>query len=143
MSSHERLQGQGAMRARRRWGCAAGIALLLGAAGAPAALAGEADRAEIEALLEFVGSSGCDFVRNGIHHRPEDAREHLEMKLARAGDRVETAEDFVRYVATGSSITGRPYGVACPGQETRESRDWLLAELERLRKARKTAPAAD
>jgi len=113
------------------------LAVLIQLAWGPApASAGEQDRAEIEALLVFVGSSGCDFIRNGIRHRPEEAREHLAMKLSRAGGRVETAEDFIRYVATGSSITGRPYGVACPEADTIESRGWLLTELERLRAAR-------
>lgn len=125
------------MRERARW-CCCWIALLVVLAGGASATT--ADRREIEALLAFVGTSGCDFVRNGIRHRPEDAREHLAMKLSRAGSRVETAEDFVRYVATGSSITGRPYGVSCPGKEMIESRHWLLNELERMRAARPVAP---
>jgi len=128
------------VKERARW-CASWIALLVLLVGGAFAADGTAtDRQEIEQLLDFVGTSGCDFIRNGIRHHPEDAREHLAMKLSRAGGRVETAEDFVRYVATGSSITGRPYGVACPGKKMIESRLWLITELERLRASRGVAP---
>ena len=36
---------------------------------------------------------------------------HLRLKLRAAGSRVSTAEDFIRYCATESSVSGKPYEI--------------------------------
>ena len=40
--------------------------------------------AEIEYLLEAIGSSACMFIRNGERHAATEAESHLRMKYRRA-----------------------------------------------------------
>ncbi len=61
---------------------------------------------KIQALLEAVETSGVQFIRNGTAYGGKEARSHLELKLSRAGGRIKTAEHFIEYLATKSSMTG-------------------------------------
>ena len=83
-------------------------------------------------LLLFVEQSGCTFIRNGKHYDALKAREHIEKKYEYYKDRITTAEDFILYSATKSSITGEPYRVICNGVNMATS-DWLKEELAELR----------
>ncbi len=88
---------------------------------------------KIRALLEALGSSNLIFIRNDVEYPAVQAKSHLEMKLSRAGSRIRTADDFIRYLATKSSATGRPYYVKLPDGNKIESAVWLrkkLAEIE-------------
>jgi hypothetical protein len=89
---------------------------------------------EIDHLLAFVDSSGCTYVRNGKEYSPAEAREHIGRKYDYIRDRISTTEQFIRYAATESSISGKPYTVICGGQEE-PSADWLKRELARYRAA--------
>lgn len=93
-----------------------------------------ASEAEIERLLQFVGTSGCSFERNGSMHAPAEAEAHLRRKLAATSGRITDANTFIDRVASKSSWTGRPYHVDCANQELL-ARDWLYAELQRIRAA--------
>ncbi len=104
---------------------------LLGIAGLAAAQTPRAEQARIDGLLLGVASSGCAMQRNGTTHDAQAAAQHLRMKLDRAGERVQTAAQFIDIVASGSSISGRPYLVLCPGQPPQSARDWLRAQLSR------------
>ena len=86
----------------------------------------------IESLLLFVEQSECTFIRNGKHYDALKAREHIEKKYAYYKDRITTAEDFILYSATKSTITGEPYRVICNGVNMVTS-DWLKEELAELR----------
>ena len=88
---------------------------------------------EIASLLLFIEQSECTFTRNGKHYDSLEAREHIEKKYAYYKERMTTAEDFILYSATKSSITGEPYMVICNGVNMATS-DWLNAELAELRK---------
>lgn len=103
----------------------------------PARPAGEPtqarETARIAALLDAVEHSGARFVRNGMEYSGVEGRRHLEGKLRHAGERSQTAEEFIEGVATRSSLSGRPYLVRTPEGEEVESGVWLrrkLAELE-------------
>jgi hypothetical protein len=89
---------------------------------------------EIDHLLAFVGSSGCTYVRNGKQYESAEAREHIERKYDYIKDRISSTEEFIRYAATESSISGEPYKVICEGDEE-PSADWLQRELARYRAA--------
>ena len=93
---------------------------------------GEGVRQEINHLLQYIESSGCIFIRNGKESTPAEARVHIQEKYDHFRDRVKTTEDFIKYTATKSSISGKPYKVRCNGRETRNA-DWLHTELEKLR----------
>ena len=86
---------------------------------------------EIASLLLFIEQSECTFIRNGKHYDALKAREHIEKKYTYYKERITTAEDFILYSATKSSITGEPYMVICNGMNMVTS-DWLKAELAEL-----------
>jgi hypothetical protein len=104
--------------------------------GSSQAALNEEGKKEVDALLAFVESSGCLFIRNGSEHQPADARKHLQKKLdyLQDKDKVDSAEDFIALAATKSSMSGEPYQVNCQGQ-LQPSADWLNTELSRLRQA--------
>jgi Family of unknown function (DUF5329) len=100
-----------------------------------------AAKAEIQHLLDYLGSSGCQFFRNGAWHSSGDARDHVQKKYAVLLDRgmVKTTEDFIARAASESSVSGQPYRVRCAGNEPVTSGKWLAAELARYRQL-KPAP---
>jgi hypothetical protein len=100
----------------------------------PAAVASADGRAEDEIghLLDFVAASSCTFVRNGTEFAADKAREHLASKYRFVASRIATAEDFIKHLATQSSMSGEPYHVKC-GKTDALSGDWLNAELKRYR----------
>jgi hypothetical protein len=113
----------------------AAIASIAFAASLPAAAAEPLPaKAEIDHLLQYVAASSCTFIRNGDEYPADKARDHLASKYGFAGARIATAEDFIKYLATRSSISGAPYHVRC-GKTDALSGQWLAAELDRYRNA--------
>jgi Family of unknown function (DUF5329) len=135
-SSPERWPRIGAMRITALLLRALPFALLLQAA--TAAPLPAAARAEVDALLDRLQTSGCEFNRNGSWHAGADARGHLLKKLdyLEGKDLVKTTEQFIERGASASSLSGKPYLVRCAGQAPVESARWLTAELQQLRTAR-------
>jgi hypothetical protein len=136
---HDRsgLQRRGSRPARllRRGLPALALALFAGLAGAsPDAGA----QREIDHLLDYIGASHCTFVRNGERFDAAKAREHLAMKLNFVRWRLSTADEFVRYLATESSVTHEPYLIVC-GNRERPAGPWLASELAHYRKLERTA----
>lgn len=93
---------------------------------------------EIAALIQALGSSGCQFQRNGTWYPAGEARAHLQRKYdyLRKRDLVANAEQFIERAGTRSSISGKAYAVRCPGQDTVPSAQWLGARLSGLRHAK-------
>ncbi len=96
------------------------------------AWAARTEQARIDALLAAVETSGCQFERNGSQYSAVEGAKHLRTKLDGAGDRVQTAAQFIERIATGSSQSGKPYRVLCPGQPAMPSRAWLEARLAEM-----------
>jgi hypothetical protein len=105
---------------------------------APAPAAPPAIEAQtIEALIQAVANlEGAVFIRNGTEHTPKAAAEHLRLKWRNAGSRVKTAPEFIRYCASGSSVSGKPYEMRLKDGRTVLARDWLWTELKRMEAAR-------
>lgn len=97
-----------------------------------AALAARSEQVRIDALLGAIETSGCRFERNGTEYAAGEGAAHLRSKLERAGDRIQTAAQFIERVASGSSQSGKPYRVLCPGQPAQLSRQWLESRLAAL-----------
>ena len=91
---------------------------------------------EIEHLLDFVEHSDCTFVRNNSVYNGARAREHIQKKYIRVKKRIKelSAEQFIRYAASRSSLSQKPYLVHC-GVRTISSESWLLEELEYYRQS--------
>jgi len=115
------------------------LGALLGLLAAPASAEPppQAQR-EIAQLIEALGSSGCQFQRNGTWYPAGEARAHLQRKYdyLRKRDLVANAEQFIERAGTRSSISGKAYAVRCPGQGTVPSAQWLGARLSALRHAK-------
>ena len=85
---------------------------------------------EINHLLIFIGSSQCEFFRNGTWHSGAEAADHIKGKydyVLRRG-RIKSTEDFIALAASKSSISGKAYKVRC-GEQELTSAGWLSAEL--------------
>lgn len=126
---------------RRRWDAVpllvtAMLVLLFGVADASAQAASTpAVNDEIDQLLSALGSSKCQFNRNGTWHSAEEATRHLSRKrdyLAKKG-LVTTTESLIALAASKSSLSGTPYQVRCPGAPTVKSSVWLTRQLAELR----------
>jgi hypothetical protein len=92
----------------------------------------EGVKQEISHLLQYIENSGCTFIRNGKAYDAVEARVHIQKKYDYFKVRTKTTEDFIKYAATKSSMSGKPYKVRC---ETREilCAEWLTVELEKFR----------
>lgn len=92
-------------------------------------------RAEIDALLARLESSGCRFNRNGSWHDAAEAKAHLLRKLAYVERRgsLQSTEQFIDVAASGSSTSNRPYQVQCGTGAPETSRAWLNRELAAVR----------
>jgi hypothetical protein len=80
----------------------------------PALLLGRDAREQqrIDYLFQSLSSlKGAVFVRNTGEYDAQAARDHLQKKLNFAGERVKTAEDFIKYCASESSMTHQPYKI--------------------------------
>lgn len=87
---------------------------------------------EIDHLLRYIETSGCTFDRNATIHDSRDAGAHIRKKYDHTKRWIKSTEDFIRYAATKSSISGRPYRVVCEGVEM-PTAEWLADELARFR----------
>ncbi len=92
----------------------------------------ESMKEEISHLLEYISSSGCTFIRNSSGHTAEEAIEHIQKKYDYFKSRIKTTEDFIKYAATKSTLSGKLYKVRCSGMEI-PCADWLKTELDRFR----------
>lgn len=92
------------------------------------------EKRRIEFLIESVAQLDAVFVRNSTEHSPEEAAEHLEIKLRYVMSRVNlstfTAEQFVEQVASKSSLTGKPYMIHFSNGISVPAKDWLLNQLK-------------
>ncbi len=90
---------------------------------------------EIDHLLVYIRDSTCQFIRNDKVYDAAEARSHIQKKYDYLRSRIKTTEDFIRYAASQSSMSGKPYRIRC-GDETMLCADWLREELERYRQQR-------
>lgn len=99
-------------------------------------------RAEIDALLASLSSSGCEFQRNGSWHNATEARSHLLRKLDYLEKKslVKRTEDFIEGAASSSSMSGKAYQVRCAGASPVDSGGWMRSQLKAIRGA--PAPGA-
>lgn len=113
------------------------LTLLLAATLAFASNMGPHVRGEIEALLDRLERSGCQFNRNGTWHSSAEARTHLMRKLDYVEHRAPggSTEDFITLAASESSRSGKPYLVKCGDTAPVESRTWLTQQLMAIRQS--------
>jgi hypothetical protein len=115
----------------RRLSRLAWIALLMFATfNAMAQQAPASEQRKIDYLIQSVAQlHGAKFIRNCSSYDASAAVRHLELKRRYAGSRVQTADDFIRLCATGSSMSGRPYTIRFADGHVETSAHWLRAQL--------------
>jgi hypothetical protein len=91
-------------------------------------------KAEIDELINYVQMSGVRFIRNGSEYSGAEGAQHLRDKLAKAGDRVKTTEDFITGIASKSFLSGKPYLVKFADRHTQPTGEWLRAHLAGVRR---------
>ena len=98
-----------------------------------AAVAPLSDAEKIDALIRAVEvRKDLQFIRLDVVHSAGEAAGLLRIKLAFAGSRVKTVDDFIDHVATASSTTGKPYFVRYPDGREVTSAKFLRDELKRI-----------
>lgn len=89
---------------------------------------------EINYLITSIETLGnAQFVRNGTAYDSKTAADHLRLKLRNAGSRIRTAEDFIRYCASVSSVTGTPYQIRFSDGRVITSEVFLRQKLSEFR----------
>jgi hypothetical protein len=88
---------------------------------------------EIKHIIEYIENSKCTFIRNGKEYNTKEALVHIQNKYEYTKRWIKSAEDFIKYTATKSSVSGRPYTVRCDGRKILCA-EWLSEELKRFRK---------
>jgi hypothetical protein len=91
--------------------------------------------AEIDYLLAYVGTSGCEFYRNGTWYEPLKAQDHLRYKYEwlMTHGQIESTEDFIEKAATKSSLSGRTYKLRCGTGSEQATGQWFRQLLARYR----------
>lgn len=90
------------------------------------------ENGKIDLLIQFVEKSGFAFERNGKEYSSKDAAKHLRDKRQNAGNRIKTAREFIEYVASKSSMSGKEYRIRNETGKMVPVKPWLEAELARL-----------
>lgn len=92
------------------------------------------EKLRIEYLLERLGRSSYNFVRNGEAHDSRKAVLLMRYKWVKYGSEVQTAEDFVEKIASGSRTSGSPYYMKA-NKRYYLVKDVLFFELDQLDQA--------
>ena len=85
---------------------------------------------KIDYLIASVESlQNAQFIRNGVAYEAKAAAAHLRLKRRGAGDRVATADDFIRLCASVSSMSGIPYQIRFSDGRVVSSESFLRERL--------------
>ncbi len=90
-------------------------------------------QSEINHLLAFLENSECQFERNGKLHTGKDTVDHVKKKYTYFKSKIDSAEKFIEYSATKSTLSGKYYMVLCKDSPKVKTQDWLLQELKKYR----------
>ena len=107
------------------------LVLLFVTAGLGARAADESEKDKIEYLIRSVEEmDGAVFIRNGSEYDGKTAAGHLRVKLKYAGNKVQTAGDFIRLCASRSYLSGQPYTIRLADGRVLPAEEYFLARLK-------------
>jgi hypothetical protein len=88
------------------------------------------EKEKIQYLIDCVEKmEGASFIRNGSEHSGAEAANHLRMKLEKAGDRIQTADDFIMLCASTSYLSGKPYRIRFHNGKTIKAEEYFREKL--------------
>ena len=64
---------------------------------------------EIKHITEYIENSECTFIRNGKEYNTKEALVHIQKKYEYTKRWIKSAEDFIKYTATKSSMSPTLY----------------------------------
>ena len=89
------------------------------------------EQQRIDYLMQSLNSvQVAVFIRNGSEYDSAAAREHLQKKLRFAGERVKTAEDFIKHCATESSMTHQQYRIRFADGTVTDTASYFYKQLK-------------
>ena len=89
------------------------------------------EQQRIDYLIQALSSlKGAVFIRNNGEYDAAAARDHLKKKLEFAGERVKTAEDFIKYCASESSMSHQPYKIRFTDGTITETASYFREKLK-------------
>ncbi len=91
---------------------------------------------EITHLLDFVANTACKYERNGTLYDGIEAQAHIKNKYYYFIEKISSAEDFIKYSATRSTLSGKKYKIFCEDMPVQYSGEWLLEALKDFRQNR-------
>jgi uncharacterized protein YlzI (FlbEa/FlbD family) len=93
---------------------------------------------KITMLIESIKDTpdGTHFIRNGMAYSVTDAVSHLNLKHSKTKSRVKTAEEFIKHVASGSSVSGKEYLIRYPDGTTVIAAAFFMEKLRKLNDVR-------
>ena len=98
------------------------------------------EQIKIQSLIASVEQlPGAVFIRNGTEYDGHKAADHLRLKLKYAGKRVQTADQFITNLATGSSMSGKPYQIRFADGHTVDSAVYFREQLRRIESGHRSA----
>jgi hypothetical protein len=102
------------------------------------------DSGEAAKIRYLIGSvealQGVTFLRNGGEYDAGKSADHLRLKLKTAGDRVKTAEDFIRFCGSKSSISGKAYRMRFPDGTVMDAEMFFRERLKALAAEKSSRP---
>ena len=93
------------------------------------------EQKKIDCLLTEIQQSNAHFERNGQTYTAVEAHDHMRDKWNYVGGKIKTAEQFIDYIGTKSSLSGRFYYVLTPDGRKIPSREWLTEKLHGCEKS--------
>lgn len=81
-------------------------------------------------FTSLVSLKGAVFIRNGSEYDANAARDHLKKKLDYAGERVKTAEQFIEYCASKSSMSHKSYQIRMSDGTVTDTASFFTAKLK-------------
>lgn len=88
---------------------------------------------ELAHLMMFMENTDCILERNGTKYSGKEALTHVKRKYDYFIDEIHSTEDFIKYSATKSEMSGKYYQAHCTGEASMKLSDWLYQELESYR----------
>ena len=86
----------------------------------------------IDYLLNYVTNSDKTFIRNNYKYSGSEAADHMQKKYLYYQDKIKTPEDFIKFAASKSLISGKHYLVIVDNNKV-STAQWLLAILAEYR----------
>lgn len=89
---------------------------------------------EIQHLLNQIKQTSCIIERNGNLHKGKEVYSHVLKKFNYYQDQIQSTEDFIALSASKSTFSGKNYKISCDQKNWKNTKDWLLEELNLFRR---------